>query len=219
MIYGAEPNVMDMRDMTFPFGAPELYLLCACFTEMSHYYGFPMFGTAGTIDAKVVGAEAGAQVMYQCLMSAFSGADFVHDVGLMDHAQMISPELMVLTDEIIGMVKVSMGGIEINDETLALDLIDKIGPGGNYLTEDHTLKHFRKFWVPTLMDRTQLSADVTIESVKHCEELINQKTREILDTHTPPPLPEDIDREIRKLEESWFEEFGLKYEYPKRESA
>jgi len=217
LICGAEPNIMDMRTMTFPHGAPELPFLCACFTEMVHRYGLPVFGTAGAIDAKVVGAEAGAQVMYQCLMSAFSGADFVHDVGLMDHAQMISPELIVLTDEIIGMVSVSMEGIGTNDEALALDLIHKVGPGGNYLEEDHTFEHFREFWVPTIMDRTQLSTDTSSQPVIHCEELLNQRTKQIMKSAPGHPLPEDIEREVRKLETSWFSEFGVKYEYPTTE--
>jgi trimethylamine--corrinoid protein Co-methyltransferase len=218
VIYGAEPNIMDMARMVFPYGAPELYFLSACLTELTHYYKLPMFGTAGAIDAKAVGAEAGAQVMYQCLMSAFSGADFVHAIGLMDHANMVSPELIVFTDEIIDMVRVSMGGIEITDETLALDVIDRVGPGGTYLTEDHTLEHFREFWVPRFMDRSQLGPGHSTEPVTHCEDLLKEKTREILSTHIPKSLPEDMTRQIAELEGAWFKEFGLKYEYPKKQS-
>lgn len=215
VIYGGEPNIMDMKTAIFPYGAPELCLLSACLTEITHSYGLPMFGTAGTTDAKVIGAEAGAEVMYQCLMAALSGADMVHDVGLMDHCTMVSPELIVLTDEIIGMVDVSMQGVEINDATLALDLIEKVGPGGNFLNEDHTYEHFKKFWVPQLMDRTQLTTGLNEQPGVHCEELLNKRTKDILDTHKPNPLPEDMVEEIRKLEKSWFKELGFNYEYPK----
>jgi trimethylamine--corrinoid protein Co-methyltransferase len=217
VIYGGEPNIMDMRTTIFPYGAPELCLLSACLTEITHSYHLPMFGTAGTTDAKVIGAEAGAEVMYQCLMAAFSGADMVHDVGLMDHCTMVSPELIVLTDEIIEMVGVSMRGVEITDKTLALDLIDQVGPGGNYLEEDHTYENFKKFWVPKLMDRTQLTSGLNEEPSVHCEELLNKRTRDILDTHKPAPLPEDMVAEIKKLEKSWFKDLGLNYEYPKPE--
>jgi trimethylamine--corrinoid protein Co-methyltransferase len=218
VIYGGEPNIMDMRTMTFPYGAPELSLHTACLTELCHYYKLPMFGIAGATDAKIIGAEAGAEVMHQCLMSSLSGADLVHGAGLMDHCTMISPELIVLTDETIDMLKVSMGGVEINDQTLALDLIDKVGPGGNYLAEPHTVKHFRKFWVPRFMDRTQWNASLSTNAVTHCEDLVNNKTKEIMDTHIPRPLAEDIVREIRKIEESWFKELKLPYEYPKRQA-
>jgi trimethylamine--corrinoid protein Co-methyltransferase len=111
------------------------------------------------------------------------------------------------------MVKVLMGGIEINDETLPLELIERIGPKGNYITEKHTLKHFRKFWAPRIFDRSATSQ----EDFKHAEDLLNQKTIEIMETHQPKPLPEDLVRELKKVEKTWFDRVGLKHEYPKRE--
>jgi trimethylamine--corrinoid protein Co-methyltransferase len=147
-------------------------------------------------------------------MSALSGADLVHDIGLMDHCTLISPELIVFTDEIIGMIGQIMRGVDINDETLALDLVDRVGPGGNFLAEDHTLQHFRSHWVPSVMDRTQLTLDENGHETMHCEELLNRKTLDIIDTHRPEPLPEDTIRELKDLEKSWFDEFGMKYEYP-----
>jgi trimethylamine--corrinoid protein Co-methyltransferase len=216
VIYGAMPNIMDMTTSIYPYGTPELNLLNACLTELSHYHELPMWGTAGCSDAKVIGAEAGAELMFQCLTSALSGADFVHDTGLMDHATLISPELIVFMDEIIDMVKVFIGGIEINDQTLALNLIDSVGPGGSYIAEDHTLEHFRNFWVPSVMDRSRLAPDLQGESIKHCEDLLNEKTRRILDTHIPDSLPEDITKEIKRIEKSWFRQLGLSHEYPSK---
>lgn len=216
VIYGAMPNIMDMATTIYPYGAPELNLLNGCLTELCHYYKLPFWGTAGCTDAKVIGAQAGAELMFQCLTSALSGADFVHDTGLMDHATMISPELIVLMNEIIDMVRVLTGGIEISDRTLALNMIDSVGPGGSYIAEDHTLEHFRSFWVPRVLDRSRLTPDLEGESIKHCEDLLNEKTRKILDTHIPQPLSDDIVREIKKVERSWFKELGLRYEYPKK---
>jgi trimethylamine--corrinoid protein Co-methyltransferase len=104
-----------------------------------------------------------------------------------------------------------MQGIEINDETLPLDLIDRIGPGGTYISEKHTLKHFRKFWIPTIFDRSV----VKDENTKRCPDLLKDKTIEILKNHQPKPLPEDLVKELKKLEAGWLERVGLK-EYPKR---
>ena len=112
------------------------------------------------------------------------------------------------------MVKVLMGGIEINEETLPLDLIEQKGPKSNYLTEAHTLKHFRKFWVPRVFDRSFKK-----EGAKSCEELLNEKTIKILETHQPKPLPEDLVKELKKVEKTWFDRVGLKHEYPKREQG
>jgi len=211
VIFGSMPNIMDMRTTIWPYGAPELSFLLVALTELSHYYKLPILGTAGCTDADVIGAQAAAEATYGILMSALSGADFVHDVGVMYHATMMSPELMVFGNEIIDMVKVSMGGIEINDETLPLDLIERIGPRGTYISEKHTLKHFRKFWAPKIFDRSVVKG----EGVKNCEDLLNEMTLEILKTHQPKPLPEDVVKELRKVEASWLKRVGLK-EYPKR---
>ncbi|MEW5725100.1 MAG: trimethylamine methyltransferase family protein [Thermodesulfobacteriota bacterium] len=214
VIYGAEPNIMDMRTSIFPYGAPELCLLDAALTEITHAYGLPMFGTAGTTDAKVLGAQAAVEITQQIITSALSGADMVHDIGLMDHCSMISPELIVLCDEIIGMTGILMGGVEINEETLALDLIDRVGPGGNFLAEAHTLKWFRKHWFPSIMDRKQKTIEDYGQPIKHCEELLREKTIKILDEHVPAPLPDDVAAELQKLEKTWFDQAGVPYGYP-----
>jgi trimethylamine--corrinoid protein Co-methyltransferase len=211
IIFGSMPNIMEMKTTIYPYGAPELSFLVAALTELCHYYGLPMFGTAGCTDAETVDAQAAAEVTYQILMSALSGADLVHDVGLVYHATTISPELIVFCNEIIDMVNVSMGGIEINDETLPLDLIERIGPRGTYISEKHTLKHFRKFWAPTIFDRSV----VKDENIKKCEALLKEKTITIMKTHQPKPLPEDVLKELKKVETDWLKRVGLK-EYPKR---
>ncbi len=214
-IYGSVPSIMDMNTTIFSYGAPEMSLMMGAQTELCHYYKLPIWGTAGCTDAEIIGIQAGAEITYQILISSLTGADLVHDVGLAYHATTISPELMVLADEIIGMVKVLMGGIEINDETLPLDLIERLGPRSSYLSEGHTLKHFRKFWVPRIFDRSMIKK----EGIKDCEQLLNERTIEILETHKPKPLPEDLVRELKKVEKTWFDRVGLKHEYPKREKG
>lgn len=209
IIVGTMPSFMDMRTTIFPFGAPELSFLSAAFKELSHYYRLPMFGTAGCTDSSVIDAQAGAEITYQILMSALSGADLVHDIGMMSVCRVTSPELAFFENEIIDMVKVSMGGIEINDETLPLDLIERVGPRGTYISEKHTLKHFRKAWVPKVFDRSMIKS----EGVKTCEKLLNEMTIKIIETHQPKPLPEDVTKELKKVEENWLKQAGLK-EYP-----
>ena len=213
VIFGSLPSVMDMKTMIYAFGAPEMSLMVGALTELSHFYNLPMFGTAGCTDASIIGAQAGVEITYQILITALTGADLVHDAGLAYHDRLVSPELIVLVDEVIGMVKVLMGGIEIDNETLPLELIERLGPGANYLSESHTLNHFRKFWVPRVFDRSFTRK----EDVKDCEELLKERTIKIIETHQPKPLPEEVIRELRKMEKTWFEREGLKYEYPKRE--
>ncbi|MCK4791815.1 MAG: trimethylamine methyltransferase family protein, partial [Desulfobacteraceae bacterium] len=159
-----------------------------------------------------IGVQATAEITHQLFLSALTGADFVHNVGLAYHATVISPELIVLSNEIIDMVKVLMSGIELNDETIPFDMVERLGPKSIYLTEDHTLKHYHKFWTAPLFDRTFTKKDGN----KDCEELLTEKTIGILATHEPKPLPEEIVKELKKMEKTWFDRVGLKHEYPKR---
>jgi len=211
VIYGSQPSIMDMKTTIYSFGAPEAHFVDAALSELSHYYKLPFFGTAGQTDADVIDAQAAAEATYQILMAALSGADFVHGLGEMNAGRMMSPEFAVFGSEVIDMVKVAMGGIEINEETLPLELITRIGPRGTYILEKHTLKHFRKFWAPTIFDRSAVRSEAT----KRCADLLKEKTREILKTHQPKPLPEDLVRELKRIETSWLKQVGLK-EYPKR---
>ncbi len=216
MIYGAMPNIIDMRTTIFPYGSPELNLLVGAATELAHHYDLPMLGTAGCTDAKVMGVQAGLEAMSQCMSSALFGANMVHDVGLMDHATMISPEIMVLTDELIEMTAVMLRRLEVDDGSLALDLIDKVGPGGSYLAEDHTLDHFRSFWSPTILDRSMGVKPGSAGSAVHGEERLREKTLKILTSHTPKPLGEDLLSEIKKIEKTWFDRLGLDHVYPEK---
>jgi len=211
VICGSLPSVMDMKTTIFSFGAPEMSLMVGAVTEIYHHLGLPSFGTGGCSDAAIVGAQAGIETTYQAMISSFTGADLVHDVGIIYHDQMVSPELTVLVNEIIGMVNVATRGIEVSPETLALDLIEKKGPKGSYISEPHTFRHFKDFWMPELFDRSFEPS----KSPGNCEDLVRQKTIDILENHEPKPLEAQMVAELKKLEKSWFDQEGLKYEYPK----
>ncbi len=212
VIFSPAATIMDMKTISYSYGAPEICFLNAALTELCHYYKLPERIDAGSTDAFVVGAQAGAEISYHILISMLTGGDLV-GVGLVP--LMRSPELMVFADEIIDMLKVATGGLEINAETLPLDLIERVGPGGEYISQSHTLKHFRKFWMPTIFNRSSVKG----EGAKDCEQLLNEKTIEILKTHKPKPLPEDLVKELKKMEGTWFKQVGLKHEYPKREQG
>jgi len=206
VIYGSLPSIMDMKSTIFCFGAPEMSLMVGALTELCHHYKLPMFGTAGCTDSEKINTQAGVEITYQVLISMLSGADLVHDVGIMYHDQFVGPELTVLVDEVISMGKVLIGGVEINKETLPLDLIERLGPKSNYLSESHTFKHFRDFWMPSIFNR-RFSEE---EGDKTCEDLLNQKTIKILESHKPTPLQDDKVKELKKVEKKWFQRIGMK---------
>ena len=202
-VYGFMPSHMDMRTTVWCYGAPEFALLCSAVADIAHYYNLPMYGTAGCGDSQEMDEQAAVETTMTCLMSALSGANLVHDVGLLGGADVLSLELIVLTDEVLDMITKIMGGIEVSPETLAVDLIDKVGPGGTYLTEEHTLKNFRRFWYPKLFYRNRY--DVwSSEGRPNLREKLNRKTREIIEQHQVDPLPDDVLKELAVLEKRWM---------------
>lgn len=202
-IYGGIPSTMDMKTFIVAYGAPEMSLMSAGMTDMAHYYQLPVFTTAGCGDAKFVDLQFAVEAALSCLMAALSGGNLIHDTALMDAAQMVSPEGIVLVDEIVGMIKRIMGGIPVNDETVALDVIREVGPGGHYLDHDHTLRHFREMWYPNFFDRMRHDVWLLGEKLSIGDK-INLKTREILQTHKVEPLPSDVLKELDAIESRWI---------------
>lgn len=201
-IYGAFATVMDMRTTIFSYGAPEMSLMVAAMAQMAQFYKLPFFGTAGCSDAKFPDAQAAAEVAFSCLSSALVGANLIHDAGSwLDHGSLASPAFMVLVNEILYMVNQFMGGIPVRDDTLALDLIDKIGPEGHYLYEDHTLENFKDVWYSDLFDRT-IHEEWLAQGAKRFEERLREKTERVMQ-HQPHPLPEEVLQEMERMAQRW----------------
>jgi len=153
-IIGGSLGTMDMREATMPYGAPELSLLCAAETAIAHDLGLPVWSTAGVSDSKIVDEQAAMEGGMGVVVAALSGADLIHNVGFIEGCLTGSLQHLIMMDEAIGYAKRVLRGVEVTPETLALDWIDRIGPGGNFLSTEHTLRHFKKaFWYPRLFDR------------------------------------------------------------------
>ncbi len=154
ILQGVTKN-MDMRTTISPYGSPEFQLTECALTEIFHWLGLPTFGTAGCTDAKVADSQAAMESCFSCLSQALSGTNLIHDVGFLESGLTGSFDMLVMTNEFLGMVKRFKRGIEVNDETMAVDLIDKVGIGGHYIQERHTLDYFRsETWQPHLLDRS-----------------------------------------------------------------
>lgn len=201
-IYGAFATVMDMKTTIFSYGAAEMSLMVAAMAQLAQRYRLPFFGTAGCSDAKFPDAQAAAEVAFSCLSSALVGANLIHDAGSwLDHGSLASPAFMVLVNEILYMVNQFMGGVPVNDETLALEMIDRIGPGGHYLYEDHTLNNFKKVWYSDLFDRSiyQIWEE---QGAKRFEQRLREKTERLMQ-HQPAALPGDILKEMERMAQHW----------------
>ena len=155
-------------------------------------------GTSGASEAKTLDLQAAIESTVQTLLSGLSGATLVHDIGFLDCAQIGSLEMLVMNDEIIAMTRRIMRGIEVTDDALMLDLIDQVGPGGEFMSQDVTAKRCRaEIWNPTLMDRQPWDVWEAAGS-KTATDRIRAKLRKILARHTPPPLPEGAAERSRR---------------------
>ncbi len=190
-LYGGNVTMMDMRTGNFPYAAPEFHMGYAVFADMARYYGMPVWGLAGASDSKVLDAQAGAEASYELLMAGLSGNNLVHDVGYLNSGLTSSMEMLLLCDEIISMVKTIGRGLEISDETLALDVIHDVGPMQQYLDQDHTSKHCRTAaWSPRFFNRDQSEVWLA-EGGKDMREVLNEKVKTILASHKVPELDAD----------------------------
>ena len=195
-IYGAFTTIMDMRSTIFSYGAVEMSLMTAAMAQMAQSYGLPFFGTAGATDAKFCDAQAGAEAAWQILSAAATGSGLVHDCSSwMDHGSVASPEFMVLVHDIVDSIDHYMQGIPVTPETLALEVIDRVGPGGHYLQDSHTLNHFKKIKYSDLFERMvydqwtaagaktfeQRLQAATLKKMEHRPEMLDAETIKILD--------------------------------------
>jgi trimethylamine--corrinoid protein Co-methyltransferase len=119
----------------------------------------------------------------------------VHDVGYLEAGLTTSPEMIVFTAELVSMMRRFMAGVRLDAESLALEVIHQVGPGGDFLTADHTLQHFRALWQPALMSRQRMD-DWVREGGRRLGERLREKTIAILDAHQPEPLPDGVSQEI-----------------------
>ncbi len=158
-IFGADASIMDMRTTIYSYGAPELQMMNIAFADLAHHYELPFFCIAGATDSKVLDAQAGSEMAASLLVSALNGCNLIHDVGYLETGLCCSMESIVLADEIIGMVKRYRAGFEVNAEALALEVIDAVGPRGDFMSHPHTLANFRReVWYPQLFDRSRYDA-------------------------------------------------------------
>jgi trimethylamine--corrinoid protein Co-methyltransferase len=169
-------------------------------TEMGKYYGLPVFGLGGATDAKVLDQQCGMEVTLSLMTSLLHGANLVHDVGFMDSGLQGSLQLQVIANDAIGFLRAATRGVVVDDETLALDVLEELGPTGDYLTHEHTLRHFREPFYSTLADKGTYSQWVE-RGATTMEARAADQVDEILEGHEPDRLPADVQRAIQKIVE------------------
>jgi len=200
VIFTCWATAMDPVTSRCSYGAPEFALGTSVLdATMAHYYGLPSYGFGGCSDSKLPDAQAGAEVMMNSMMAGLCGVNLIHDCGYLAGGSIGSIEMAVICNEIIGMVSRIVKGIEVNDETLAVDVIRAVGPEGHFMSQKHTLKHLEtELFFPKLFDRT---SEVTWAKAgkRDLRDVAKENAKKILKEHFPEPLPKDVERQLAQI--------------------
>ena len=196
---GGVANSLDLSTARPLYGGPEMSLYTSAMADIARYLDLPFMGTAGASEAKGLDGQAAVESTVQIVLSSLSGAAMVHDLGFLDCAELGSLESLVMSDEVIGMARRIARGIEVNDETLMLDLIDQVGPGGEFISTVETARACRReIWMSHLMDRQRWDAWEQA-GAQTFGDRVRARLAHIRATHRPPPLPDATARQIEAI--------------------
>jgi len=196
--YGSCATVMELRTGAVCCGGPEDFLLQAMSAQMARYYGLPSnVGTFAT-GAKASNWHAGAENAISGTVSAFAGADMMCGAGLLAGAVIFSFEQLLLDCEIYEMIRQTVGGIEVNAETLALDTIARVGSEDHFMVEPHTVEHMRELWQPTVINRSPYGK-WQAEGCREAEENARERAKWILNNHRSSALDNRLIKEIEQI--------------------
>lgn len=193
VLYGAVPSAMDLRTMDFTLGSVETALMNAWAVRLAKLYDLPIYGSAGVTEAKAPDIQAGIEKTLSTLMVALAGADCIHlAAGMLDSGNSIALEQFVIDDEIIGMVHRLLAGVNVSQEAIGLETIEAVGPGGNYVTEDHTIRHMMdEFFYPGLAVRASFDLweakgrpTMLSKAGSRVKEILNEGRDNLLGTET-----------------------------------
>ena len=197
VIHGGGPTAMYMNSGAYASNSPEALLIRACQGHMADFYGVPAWYGAGATTAKEPGIQSAYENTLAMFMAYANGADVTFGTGLLDGSRILCLENMVVDDEIIGMVKRILTGIEVSEETLAVELIKKMGFGGNYLFDNHTRAHVRELWQAKLGETGNYDG-WKAAGAKSTTEKAQDKVREIL-AAPAAPFPADLGQEFDEI--------------------
>lgn len=201
---------LDMKTSLMPYFGPEWCLSALMSKEMALYYGVPTFGKAGATDSKLIDQQAGIEIGMSILAEGLVGNNLIHDIGYLEAGLTSSLASIAICDEVISHVKSFLKGIDFSPEHIAVEVIDQVGPDGNYLSAEHTLKHFRQeAWFPKLIDHSRFDNWVASGS-KTLLEGATELVRSILSTHEVPPLPAEVTNEMERILKSAKDKLGKK---------
>jgi trimethylamine--corrinoid protein Co-methyltransferase len=198
-VFGAGMSPIDMSSMQPTYSAPEAIMSQTGLCQIGRsLYNLPTWGFGGCSASKLADEQAVNEAATYIMMAGWMGTNLVHDVGYLEFGLTYSFDLLVMCDEVIGQMRRMMEGIRVDREYLAVDAIKRVGPGGHFLSDQHTLDHFRENWKPGITDRQTYKKWQAKGATTMCQRA-KLKVKQILENHKPQPLRPEIDRQIDQI--------------------
>ena len=210
VIYGGAPVLFDMRFGTTPLSAMEATMIAAAYAQMGKYYGLPTHTYAGLSDAKVIDTQAGLGTGMSGVVAQLAGINMISGAGALDFVSCVSLEKLVIDNEICGLALRLDRGVDCSEEAMAAELVARLGPGGDYLTTDHTFAWFKKepYTPSPVIDRRDRNNWVA-EGGKDTFTRAREQVEEILKSHQPKPLDEVRAKELDRVTAAIAGQFNI----------
>lgn len=200
LLYGGIPGMANLKTMGYLGGAVECGMMNAAIHQLSNHIKVPNYNSAGLSDSKVPDAQAGYEKAMTALLASMGGSNYIHhSAGMLESMLTIAHEQFVIDDEIIGNCCRVLKGIDVDAEHLALEVIDSVGPGGNFITSPHTMAHLRTEYfygngVTDRKSREKWEKEGSIDTRQRALDIAEK----LLETPNPQYIPEEIDKAIRE---------------------
>jgi trimethylamine--corrinoid protein Co-methyltransferase len=197
VFYAAAQTASDLRSGAYTGGGPEDFLYGAATNVLSDFYKIPLSMGSFATGAKEPNWQAGIENSLSTFMASVVMSDMLLGVGLLHGSRIWSFAEMMLDCEIFSILRKVMQGIVVDDDTLALDTVAAVGPGGNFLSQKHTLQHMRELFLPQFMDRRPYNEWETKKD--NAQDWALAKARKVLEMHRPDPLDKKISAEMSRM--------------------
>ncbi len=197
--YASTSTILDLRFGTSAIGSPEYGMINAALAKLARYYRLPSFVGGGPSDSKVPDIQSGYEFTLSATMSALAGANIVFGSGVLEQGLTIDYAKIIMDAEMIRMIQIAIKGIELTDEKLAMDVIHEVGPGGAYITHEHSLRSMRSQSQTKLFDRRSREDWMEATEGKSIVDKAYETAIDILENHEPHPLPKGSAKEMKKI--------------------
>ena len=201
--YGSTSTILDLRFGTSAIGSPEYGMINASLAKMAQYYRLPGWVGGGASDSKEPDIQSGYEFTLSATLSALSGGNIIFGSGVLEQGLTMDYAKLIMDAEMIRMIQIALGGVVINDETLAMDIIHEVGPGGAYITHEQNLRYMRSQSRVELFDRRSRGDWMDVTQGKSIRDRAYAKAIDILEKHKPYALPDKASEAMKEIVDAY----------------